>query len=239
MAPQEEPTEDEAAMQHLKVKGLYPRGPFSEPFPGLHPTLAQRRRYMRAFFQWHLYDAEPKEHERELREHAERNIATAVIDHALKEGQDILGIPTVMFEYGVDAEVWQSWFRNCPKESIPDWPWPCPKTEAGDPESSKFAELLAKYKKEGTLFPSSKKPEDIVSSKATASAGKPGKTTNVVQSAKPAAPSPSPAVAPPQSRMSRNDYFRKRLYQNDDDDDDSDTQKRPLKRKLGESLRKR
>ncbi|KAM0486737.1 hypothetical protein ACHAP7_002540 [Fusarium lateritium] len=186
MASQEEPNEVDAAMQHLRVKGLYSRGHFSEPFPGLYPTVAQRRRYMRAFFQWHLCDAEPEEHEHELREHAERKIASVLI-----EGHRV-GVQTIAYEFAVDEKVWQSWFSRCPKESIPAWPWPFPKIEEGDNESSKFAELLAKYEREGTLFPSSTEPtnikvEDNMSSNSIVPTEKSGEATHVAQRSKPAA----------------------------------------------------
>jgi hypothetical protein len=204
MAHQDEPETIEEAMHHLKLKGLYPRGPFSEYFPGLRPTLAQRRRYMRAFFQWHLYDGKPEAHERELRERGELIAATDFIE------MEIVGAPEVVFEYAVDKEVWELWCEygysshvklilimklvsRCPEESVPSWPWPCPNPEEGAPESSRFAELLAKYKREGTLFPSPTEPtnaevEGTMWSNSVAPTGDSDKATHTVQSARTAAP---------------------------------------------------
>ncbi|KAI6762644.1 hypothetical protein HG530_008624 [Fusarium avenaceum] len=195
MSCQEEPNEDEIALQHLKVKGVYPRGPFSEQFPGLQPTVAQRRQYMRAFFQWHFYCVDPVEHERKLRELAELKLANTLIGHG------IIRVSAPNFESGVDEEVWDAWFEGCPEESFPVWPWPFLDPQDDDPDSSKFAELLAKYEREGTLYPSPTEPknaedEETLSRKSIDPAEKSGQTTNTVQSAKPLTPSPLSSTTP-------------------------------------------
>ncbi|KAM0282985.1 hypothetical protein ACHAO9_009899 [Fusarium lateritium] len=187
MASQEEPNEVDAAMQHLRVESFCTRAPFSEPFPGLRPTLVQRRQYMRAFFQWHRYDAESEDRESELREHAERNVATAFI-----EGHDVTGVPRVLFEFAVDEEVWGLWFCDCPEETIPTWPWPRPTTKEGAAKSARFAELLSEYRRDGTLLPSPMETTDAevegtVSSISIAPTEESGEATNVVQRSKPTA----------------------------------------------------
>lgn len=231
MSPHEESTE--AAMQHLKAKALYPREPFSEEFPGLRPTLAQRRRYMRAFSQWHLYCADPEEHERKLREFAELKLANALIEDG------IIGVSAPDFEYGVDEEVWDSWceyeyssyvnliliihiVENCPEESVPLWPWPFPDPQDDDPDSSKFADLLAKYKREGKLLPPTMQPtnaeaEETLSSKIVDPTDESGQTTNAVQSAKPVAPSPLPSTTPAQPPATKETMpFTNRSLHDDD-----------------------
>lgn len=93
--------------------------------------------------------------------------------------------------------------KYCPEDSLPlwPWPWPFPDPQDDDPDSSKFADLLAKYKREGTLLPPTMQPTnfeavEILSSKIVDPTDESGQTTNAVQSAKPVAPSPLPSTTP-------------------------------------------
>ncbi|KAJ4136430.1 hypothetical protein NW768_004043 [Fusarium equiseti] len=125
------------AAEHLKLEPPLPNGDFDLPWPGLYPTLGQRRTYIAAFMRWYLWLPDFEERQRKLREQAEQYATEIYISHK-KEPQS-----SMEFEALVDWVVWRSWFNGLPEEQRPTWPWHGivpPRTE-DDTGSTKFAEL--------------------------------------------------------------------------------------------------
>lgn len=93
------------AAEHLKLEPKYAKGVFNQPWPGLRPTVAQRRTYMRAFMNWYKPTLKSDEVERELRQDAE--IFTA--EKFILAGKEPAS--SMMFESLVDCVIWMGWCK--------------------------------------------------------------------------------------------------------------------------------
>ena len=93
------------AAEHLQLTPKYPNGVFNQPWPGLRPTVAQRRAYMNAFMNWYLQAQDFDEHERSLREESEKL--------AFEGYMRINKVPqfSMAFEAMVDYLVWKAWCK--------------------------------------------------------------------------------------------------------------------------------
>ncbi|KAJ3531564.1 hypothetical protein NM208_g8823 [Fusarium decemcellulare] len=139
----------EVASQHFMCESsFYPGERFSEPFPGLQPSLEERRRYMKAFLPWMIWTEDFGRDYITVRKHAESLTATRFIERGITEVRDSI------FEWQTDRLLWQLWFRKLPKERCPLWPFmKTPKKPTGEGPSQRFADLLEEHRRNGTLFP--------------------------------------------------------------------------------------
>ncbi|KAF4989646.1 hypothetical protein FDECE_14638 [Fusarium decemcellulare] len=138
----------ELAAQHFMCESSsHPGERFSEPFPGLLPSLEERRRYMMAFLPWMIRTEDPGRDYITARNRAERVAATSIIKRGITELRDSV------FEWQVDKALWQMWFGKQPKERRPLWPFmKKPKKTTDEGPSQRFADLLEEYRRNRTLF---------------------------------------------------------------------------------------
>ncbi|KAI5468035.1 hypothetical protein BGZ63DRAFT_42034 [Mariannaea sp. PMI_226] len=113
---------------------------FHLPWVGDYPTLAQRRAYMKSFFNWMVYDPSEGDTFQALWRSSESRAATQLVDAGWKT------VPVTHFEFTVDRVAWGFFFHFAEKGGPgPDWPWPNrPPADPSEPKSEKFAQLRVK-----------------------------------------------------------------------------------------------
>ncbi|KAM0561576.1 hypothetical protein ACHAPJ_002744 [Fusarium lateritium] len=94
---------NEVAMQHRTLPSQDFPGQFSMPFPGLQPTINQRREYMRTFCQWYYMGQDFESQEREERHGAQLCVAEVLIEAG------ITSCRVSYFEWRVDRLFWACW----------------------------------------------------------------------------------------------------------------------------------
>ncbi|KAF5027413.1 hypothetical protein F66182_490 [Fusarium sp. NRRL 66182] len=106
-----------------------PDAVFSVNFPGIQPTLSQRREYMAAIFQWHTGNEDFESRERKLRNKTEAGLVRALVSK------------------GVES------FVNTRADKRPKWPWPRPPRPApGEGNSTTFFRLKQRFRRDGKMF---------------------------------------------------------------------------------------
>ncbi|KAF4453001.1 hypothetical protein F53441_4232 [Fusarium austroafricanum] len=146
MATPKTMTDDEVANQHFTLTSEYFTKKFDEPFPGLQPSLAQRRSYMRAFCQWYRWQPDFESVAAAVREKSTIVVSQLFLEKGFKN------VRKSLFEWSVDRWVWISWFMDMTDAEKPLWPWvQPPKPEEGEGASPIFAKLKQEYDRKGSL----------------------------------------------------------------------------------------
>lgn len=168
--------ETEWAKRHLEFPGYDPLSPkFTEPFPGLHPTRAQRQQYVNAFLRWFLGDTHFESFQIQLAQTADSDVVDRFIELKLEPSS-----PSA-FEFMVDQVFWEL-HRELPQapcllhhpapnvifklvcwlpgDKRPSWPWMLVQTVPKDDTlSDRFSWFKSEWKGERSLRPPETRPE--------------------------------------------------------------------------------